>query len=247
VSARSRSAEARLQDFVRDHPRLRAAFLACIAIAMAAAAFQSVRLGVAGSHAQSAHKEVENWRSRSTPIRAQEWQAVHASVRTGLEYVPTHPASLEVLGTLDLARMRGSADSKSAVAAARDAHRHYRQALLERPSSPFLWSNIALAKMYLDEHDAEMFAALRNANSLGPWEPVVQQTTVFVGLAVWSSLGPEDRAGLVQTIKRASERVPAHMFQVVKGFGRYDLVCDIARYAQVDQKACANARKKVSG
>jgi hypothetical protein len=247
VSARSRSAEARLQDFVRDHPRLRAAFLAGIAIALAGAAFQSVRLGIAGFHAQSAHKEVENWRSRSTPIRAQEWQAVHASVRAGLEYVPTHPASLEVLGTLDLARMRGSAEPKAAVGAARDALHHFRQSLIERPTSPFVWANVALAKMYLDEQDAEMFAALRHANALGPWEPVVQQTTVFVGLAAWSRMGPDERAALVETIKRASERAPAHMFQVVKGFGRYDLVCDIARYAQVDQKACANARKKVSG
>jgi hypothetical protein len=247
VSARPRTAEARIEDFVHFRPRLRAAILAGIAIAIAAAAFQSMRLGMAGFHAQSAHKDVENWRTRNTPIRTQEWQAVHASVRAALEYVPQYPAALEVLGTLDLARMRGSADPKAAVAAARNALRHYRQSLLERPSSPFLWANVALAKMYLDEHDVEMSYALRNANALGPWEPVVQQTTVFVGLAAWAHLGPEDRAGLVQTITRASERMPAHMFQVVKGFGRYDLVCGIAKYAEIDQKACASAREKVTG
>ena len=77
-----------------------------------------------------------------------------------LGYAPDNPWALEGLGALDLSRMRASRMPRQALAATRDAHARFRQALLQRPTSPFLWANLALTKLYLDEIDGELRSEL---------------------------------------------------------------------------------------
>src|SRR5665647_58262 len=84
--------------------------------------------------------------------------------------------------------MRASTNPREALALARDGRVRFLQALRLRPTSPFLWANLALTKLYLNEFDDEMRSALRHADELGPWEPTVQQTILFVGLAAWQDL-----------------------------------------------------------
>ena len=40
----------------------------------------------------------------------------------------------------------------------------FRQALVQRPTSPFLWANLALTKLYLNEVDSELSEALRHVD-----------------------------------------------------------------------------------
>ncbi|MEI6722233.1 MAG: hypothetical protein WCO67_15825, partial [Betaproteobacteria bacterium] len=114
-------------------------------------------------------------------------------------------------------------------------------ALRQRPTSPFLWANLALAKLYLDEVDAEFLAALRHADELGPWEPASQQVVLFVSLAAWAKLDPKHRRATALVIERGGVHNALKMFDIVKSYGRIELVCGLKGYDVAAGPACAKA------
>lgn len=193
---------------------------------------------MAGLFVQTAQFEVDRWLAPSTTPGLAEIGRVAKYFSDSLEYAPDNPWALEGAGALDLARMRASRIPRQAVAAARDAHTRFRRALVQRPTSPFLWADLALSKLYLDEVDAELLAALRHADELGPWEPTVQQTILFVGLAVWQDLDPGLRQALARTIERGALRNARKMFEIAKSYTRFDLVCAIQQYRVVAGADC---------
>jgi hypothetical protein len=160
---------------------------------------------------------------------------------SSLDYVADNPWALEGLGALDLARMRTSKIPREALDATRSAHARFRQALLLRPTSPFLWANLALSKLYLDEIDDALRTALKQADALGPWEPGVQQTILFVGLAAWPDLDPETRTILERTLARGALRNRQKLLEIAKSYRRFDLVCAIDKYAEIAGPDCRNA------
>jgi len=204
-------------------------------------AVQTARLGMAGLFVQTAQFEVDRWTPASRTRDIAEISRVAKYFFESLAYAPNNPWALEGLGALDLARMRASRIPSEAFAATRDARTRFRQALLQRPTSPFLWANLALTKLYLDEIDGELLAALRQADELGPWEPTVQQTILFVGLAAWADLDPGLRQALARSVERGALRDKRKMFEIVKSYGRFDLVCAIDHYKDIGGPDCAKA------
>lgn len=196
---------------------------------------------MAGLFVQTAQFEADRWTSASRTPGVAEISRIAKYFADSLEYAADNPWALEGLGALDLARMRASGIPREALAAARDAHTRFRLALAQRPSSPFLWAKLALTKLYLDEIDSELQAALRHADELGPWEPSVQQTILFVGLAAWQELDPGLRQALARTVERGASRNARKMFEIAKSYGRFDLVCAIAEYKAVGAADCARA------
>lgn len=215
----------------------KAAYVAAF-ILLALTAAQSARLGLAGFFVQRAQNQVEQWTPGSRAPGAAEIGGVAKYFSDSLGYVSDNPWALEGAGAMDLARMRASRIPREALAATKDAHERFREALRQRPTSPFLWANLALTKLYLDEIDDELFAALRHADELGPWEQTVQQTVVFVGLAVWQDLDPDLRQMLVGTIQRGGSRNPQKMFEIAKSYTRLDLVCAIEQYKLIAGADC---------
>ncbi len=218
----------------------RRGLLAILFVAAAAAAVQSARLGASGFHVQQAHAYVERWAAARRAPEARAVAAAEAHLRASLHHAPASPEALGLMGALSLAKMRAASQPQAAVAAAREARDHYRAALRARPTSPFLWANLALAKLYLDEFDAEMSAALRHADALGPWEPAAQRTTVFVGLAGWRRLDAATRDALSQAIGRAALRDASGMLALVKSYQRLDLVCAHAAYRRLAGAGCGS-------
>jgi hypothetical protein len=210
-------------------------------VLLALTALQCVRLGMAGLYAQTAQHEVERWTGASRKPGAGEIRYAAQYFSASLDYVPDNPWSLEGLGALDLARMRASRLPREALAVSRSAHARFRQALLQRPTSPFLWANLALTKLYLDEIDDELRTALRHADELGPWEPGVQQAVLFVGLAAWRELDPGLRQMLARSVERGALRDAQKMFDIAKSYNRVDLVCAIEKYRPIAGPDCANA------
>src|SRR5450759_1682129 len=204
----------------------------CVAlfILLALTAVQCARLGVAGLFVQLAQGEVDRWTSASRTPGMAEVRSAAKYFSDSLGYASGNPWALEGLGALDLEKMRASRIPREALAVTRDARMRFRQPLLQRPTSPFLWANLALTKLYLNEIDEELLTALRHADALGPWEPTVQQTTLFVGLAVWRDLDPGLRQALARTVERGALRNAQKMFEIVKSYGRFDLVCAIKEY-----------------
>ncbi len=209
-------------------------------IVLALTAAQSARLGAAALFVQFAQDEVELWTSMArTPGRA-EIRGAARYFSDSLEYAADNPWALEGLGAMDLARLRVSRNPREALAVTQGARAQFRQALRQRPTSPFLWANLALANLYLDEIDAELLTALRYAIELGPWEPTVQETTLFVGLAVWQELDPGLRQALELTIKRGATRNPHKIFKIVKSYTRFELICAIEEYRRIAGPDCSN-------
>ena len=202
---------------------------------------QCARLGVAGLLAQTAQIEVDRWAPPAPRPAIAEIARLTKMFSDSLQYTPHNPWALEGLGAVDLARMRASRIPREALASVKDARLHFRLALTQRPTSPFLWANLALAKLYLDEIDAEFFAALRHAEELGPWEQTVQQTVLFAGLAAWQEMDPELRQEMVRTIERGESRIAEGIFKIVKSYGRFDLVCAIKKYQTMAAPYCKSA------
>lgn len=208
----------------------RRAWAAVLFLALLLVAAQSAMLGVAGLIVELGQREVDHWSASRKPQGMREINRVARYFTDSLDYAPGNPWAFEALGALDLARMRLSGIPHQALAYAWAARQRFRHALRERPASPFLWANLALSKLYLDEIDAEFLAALRNADALGPWEPRSQQTVVFVGLATWKKLDPEDRRRVLGGLERGAVWNSGKMLEIVKSFGRYDLICPMKGY-----------------
>ena len=206
---------------------------------LALIAVQCVRLGLAGLLVQSAKSEVEAWTPAARKPGMAQVRRAAKYYSDSIGYMSGNPWSLEGLGAMDLARMRVSTVPREALAVTRSARARFRQALLLRPTSPFLWANLALTKLYLNEFDDELLTALRHADELGPWEPTVQQTIVFVGLAAWQDLDPGLRQTLARSIRRGAKRDARRMFEIVQSYTRLELVCAIEQYRLIAGPACA--------
>lgn len=209
-----------------------------IFIGLGLIAAQSARMGFAGLIVELGQKEVDRWTVFSRPQGMREINRVARYFSDSLDYVPDNPWALEGLGALDLARMRLSRIPTQAVGYAWAARLRFRQALQQRPASPFLWANLALAKLYLDEIDAEFSVALRNADELGPWEPTTQGTVLFAGLAAWEKLDSDHRNMLVGVLQRGAVRNSVKMIEIVKSFGRWDLICGRKGYHSLGDADC---------
>lgn len=222
----------------RPFSRLEKVICAALFLLLALTAVQCVRLGLAGLLVQLAKDETDRWTSASRSPDRSKLRRAGKYFTDSLEYTADNPWSLEGLGALYLTRMRASTNPREALALARDARVRLLQALRLRPTSPFLWANLALTKLYLDEFDDEMRSALRHADELGPWEPTVQQTILFVGLAAWQDLDSSLRQSLARTLERGASRNPRRMFEIVKSYTRFDLVCAIEGYRLIAGSDC---------
>jgi hypothetical protein len=230
--------------------RYKAAYVALF-IFLAVTAVQCARLGAAGLFVQTAQIELDRSTATSrtlglpaAPARTPNFVAVRNATHyftSSLNYASDNPWALEGLGALELAKMRGSRVPREALALTRSASAHFRRALLLRPTSPYLWGNLALTKLYLDEIDDELRTALKHADALGPWEPGVQQTLLFVGLAVWPDLGPELRQTMARTVERGALRNRQKLYEIAKSYTRFDLVCAIDKYALIAGPDCKKA------
>lgn len=209
-----------------------------LVVFLALVAAQSARLGLAGLIVELAQREMDRWPPATQPQPLREVNRVAGYFSDGLDYAPGNPWALEGLGALDLARVRVSTVPAEALAYSNDARARFRAALRQRPTSPYLWANLALSKLYLDEIDAEFFAALRYADELGPWEPSTQQVVLFAGLAAWERLEAEQRESLARVVERGSQRNALKMFEIVKNFRRIDLVCGLSGYHAIAGAEC---------
>lgn len=192
-------------------------------------AFEAGKQGLSNFYALSADLAVERWAQRR--IKGEERARVVRHLEKSLEYAPDNPWSLEELGAVQLAIMRTSLDPQAAVAAARSANANFRRALIERPTSPFVWANFALSKLYLEEQDQAFFLAIERAGELGPWEPAVQRVVISAGLSAWNRLNPAQRAAVLGAMQRGARRDPGRIAEMARSFNRIDLFCAL-RYSR---------------
>jgi len=196
-------------------------------------AFKAGKEGLSNFYAQSAHLEIERWSAPGQRLRGDEWVQVLQYLAQSLRFSPDSAWPLEQKATLHLRMMRAATDPQLARAAALSANRDFHLALIERPTSPFAWGNLALTKLYLEERDDELVRALLRAEELGPWEPAVQQSVVFVGLALWNELDAAQQAVVFRAMARGAQRNAGAMAEIAKAFKRSELFCAIRNNSSI--------------
>ncbi len=207
-------------------------------ILLALVAWLSAGLGSAGLQVHLATRETERLKPAPFPADRDAIRRATDHYVAGLLHAPGNPWALEGLGMMALRTMRSASGKQQAVAAARDARRYFREALRERPVSPSLWSNLALSTLYLAEFDEEFHTALRHSDALGPWEPGIQQSLVFMGLRAWDGLDAGLRKTLAGAVERSAYRNADAMYRIVKSYGRFDLLCNNDRYRNLVGPDC---------
>lgn len=221
----------------------RAAWAGTLILVLMCFAWKAGKEGISNFYVQSADQEINRWATPGQRFRGDEGTRVMQYLTESLHYSPKNAWSLEEMGVFELRRMRAATDPALGMAAVRSANLHFHMALIERPTSPFAWANLTLSKLYLDEQDDELFAALRRADELGPWEPEVQQLVLLVGLAAWDKLDTDQRAAMVRTLERAVQRNALKVTEIVKSFNRFDLLCAINNSKLKIDAACSRFHK----
>lgn len=206
-------------------------------------AFKAGKEGLSNFYVQSAHLEIQRWARPGQAYRAEDWTRVMHYLASSLRYSPGNPWALEESGALKLRSMSAARDPQLAEAAARSANVDFRMALVQRPTSPFSWASFALTKLYLGEQDEELFRALERTEALGPWEPAVQQSVVFVGLAVWNRLNPAQQDVILRAMRRGTQRDAGTFANMAGNFSRIDLFCAIKNKASQGLEVCVQMGK----
>jgi hypothetical protein len=113
------------------------------------------------------------------------------------------------------------------VARLHDAASAFRRSAAERPSMPYAWAHLALAKYRLGETDAEFLNALTLAMRLGPWEPELQAIVADLGLAMLDEVPPELRNSILANIRRGVVQQGDLMVNLAIKRGRLTEVCNL--------------------
>ena len=193
------------------------------------AIYESGKRGLADWDSMRWRHEVSRWAElRATPKPERLQQAI-TDLLDALALTPDDPTLIEHLGVA--LELRGTAyppGSESQRLALTAALNYFRKAAALRPTSPYTWANILLAKYRLDEIDDEFFGAMRHALDFGPWEPAVQLIVADTGLGSWARLDHNLRARVSQNLQRAALRQADALARIATVHGRVELVCAAA-------------------
>ena len=211
----------------------------------------SAREGISNFYALLANQELTHPSLTDQRFREEGGTRALHYLTESLRYSPDNAWALEEMGALQTRRLRiftGPLQALTLRNAGVSANLHLHKALLERPTSPYIWANLALAKLAQNEIDGELSQALRRADDLGPWEPDVQKIVFYVSLAVWDRLDQEQQDSVLKTMQRGAKRDAKNMLSVAKYFGRNELICAINKYnnSAVDTACNTVTKQKTS-
>ncbi len=190
------------------------------------AVYASARRGLADWNSMRARHEIAVWAERRTPPPPERLQEAITSLIDALALAPNDPALIEHLGTaLELRATASTAGSEMRRISFAAALVYFRRAATLRPSSPYTWANILLAKYRLGQVDNEFFGAMRNALDLGPWEPAVQLIVADTALGAWDKLDSGLRARANENLRRAAVRQANGLARIASDPRRIELIC----------------------
>ena len=102
---------------------------------------------------------------------------------------------------------------------------YLRRSLRERPTSPYTWANLAFVKSRLGALDDEFYLSIRNAATLGPWEPEVQLLLADIGFRYWNRMPKPAQEIVHGAIRRGLRRQDEKLFDLAARYGRVDVLC----------------------
>jgi hypothetical protein len=158
-------------------------------------------------------------------------------IKLALNRFPHNPDYLDLRGQLlELQASQPGVVGKEHRSYLEFAAERYRRALSVRPLWPQSWARLLGVKDRLGEVDDEFRLALARSVATGPWEPDVQLQVLNSGLRHWDKLGAKQRSLVRGKIKDALKVQPRDVFEIIRAFGRVDLICgEGVDYPQIKQ------------
>ena len=171
------------------------------------------------------HSELSQLRERGHMPTPMQWREYHAALEAALSFAPDNPHYYEDTAYLyavrGVAAMRFPSISKPLLG---KALIYYQGAVSLLPMSSRTWANIALAKHYLDQNDAELWGAFDKAMEYGSNEPNTQVTLFTIGLQRWSDLEPQRQAALRASYARANSHLKSRFKNIAKQSNRREFM-----------------------
>jgi hypothetical protein len=196
------------------------AFGAILALAVLTA--MALRWGIADAELSQASREMVRWEADGALPDLDSWIEVRSTLLAAQRHETGSPTLHEALARLHAQRHQGNAGTE---VFQEQALEYFQRAAVQRPTSPYTWASIALARYRLGLIDTELQRALANATLLGPWEPEVQFIVADIGFALWDELPGAQRKEVLETAVRGMKRDPDNMLRIAAKRARLELVC----------------------
>lgn len=166
----------------------------------------AARLLLAALFANQTQDFITDWMMQGAAPSPPAWEVAERAATSAITLFPgANGAYQEGLGQVYSWRYRGlpvgdpvAAPSRYAALAA------YRAAAAATPLWPWVWTQIASAKLELGERDTEFRTALHQAHALGPWRPEINRRIVELGLSAWRWLDAPTRALTLESARRVA-------------------------------------------
>ncbi len=171
--------------------------------------------GMADLASRSAVASMARWERAGAMKDNGQWQSLSDSVRKAI-WLNCLSSDYEFyMGKLfEWRSLSSSVWSSKSLDDRSQAMEYYRRAVAKRPSSSLAWMSLAKTRFLNQELDRETFGALEKAMVFGPWDPVIQLKSIWIGLALWKQLSRSKQDELVAVIKRSVTR-PALVKRII--------------------------------
>lgn len=170
---------------------------------------------------------VNQWRDGQGPVYSLPlWQQTRNELQAALALTPDNAQLFDDLGFLDAWRAYGlgtpiadDPDHALQQSLLSDAIANFRQATVLRPTFPYTWTYLALAKHLTGEHDTEFWQAFDKALHYGHTETGVYQALGQIAFANWNTLGAERQRSVTAMVSNAPVVSRENFLQLAEDVG----------------------------
>lgn len=180
--------------------------------------YYALQYGEVGALLHEASSQVEAWQAPGAQPTKEAVARVDAELHAARSQAPSDPVANELVGIVEGRTAVNSEQMES-------AKRHLLEALVFRPTSAYTWANLTEALYKTGETGASFQTALVSSSKLGPFEPEVQRSVAFFGLAVWNEVSAPVRADIERIVASGMRRNPLEMLRIAERRGRLDVAC----------------------
>ncbi len=175
----------------------------------------------------SARYLVNQWRDGKGPVYSEAlWQQTHDDLKAALQLTPDNAQLMEDLGFLYAARAMGLGTVQEGTPEFAMRHTlldaavtHYRAATVARPTFPYTWAYLALAKHLKGANDAELWFAFDKAVLYGAREAGVQPAVAQVAFAHWGNLSAERKSAILGIVAVAPTQPRQRLLSLAQDYG----------------------------
>lgn len=201
--------------------------LALVAALVGTALWFGLKAAYADTATLRARWIITQWRDGKGPARQPELVArVGADLLAGTRITPDNAGLYDDLGFLHAFQAEALAPFAADPALGEyqrsllaQALGHYRTSTTLRPTFPYSWTYLALAKQMLAEQDAEFWQAFDNAFRLGKAEAGVQMPVALMAFRTWPSLSDERKARVATMVQTAQPKVAENLRALATSLG----------------------------